>query len=578
MIKSFNYYSEILQFSLSSRKKQSILLLLLNFVSAFFEYFTLALIIPYTQVISDFHQGKINKPIVLIVNYFEILTPIQALYLITFCLLIFILISIFIRIYTSYYSNKFSTSLGVELSEKLLTNIIRQPYQYNLENNPNYSIATINIKGGQVVYGIIQPLLNLLTSSLLISAILLSLVWASWQTVIFLGIFFTLFYFSINRIFSNQISSNAKQIAEESGESLKILNEIFSGLRYVILNNSFSHFIDKYRKSNYKYLKSQGLNIVISSVPKYLLEGLMMIIVVLVLLVYFGTSSIKVELGTIILFVIGGQKLIPIVQQSFSYYNSLKGNIDALKDVLTALRMPIVSQSSEFHESTFNFKSKILFEDVSFSYPNRGNVLKSVSIEIVKGQKIGIVGVSGSGKSTLVDLILGLIEPTKGRILIDGNEFDPIFLQDWRRIIGSVPQTVIMNDQSIYENIAFGIPYSDINKKHVHYVAQKANILSEIESMEYGFDSIIGDKGAKLSGGQRQRIGIARALYNNPEILILDEATSALDHKTELEILDTIFKLDGITVIIVTHRENTLSRSNLVYRISSGKLSLTKND
>ncbi len=578
MIHSIKYFKEILRFSLEARKKEAILLLLLNFISAFFEYFTLALIIPYTQIVTDFHSGKTNKLVSFIENNFKLLDSNESLYFLTFCLLIFILFSIIIRIYTAFFSNKFSTSLGVELSEKLLENIIRQPYHYNLENNPNYSIATINIKGGQVVYGIIQPILNLITSTLLIAAILFSLVWASWQTVFFLGLFFVLFYWIINKIFSQKISWNAKQISEESGESLKILNEVFSGLRYVILNNSFSHFIAKYRKSNQNYLRSQGLNIVISSVPKFLLEGLMMIIVVVILLVYFGTSSINFEIGTIILFVIGSQKLIPIVQQSFFYYSSLKGNIDALKDVLIALNLPVVNEELGNSQSDFLFNNSIIFEDVSFKYPDGSDVLNSINLEIKKGQKVGIIGISGSGKSTLVDLILGLIEPTHGSIKIDGELIDSGILKNWRRIIGSVPQTIIMNDQTIYENIAFGLPYSDIDKQHVKLVAQKANIYNEIEKMDRGFDTIIGDKGSKLSGGQRQRIGIARALYSNPQILILDEATSALDHFTESEVLDTIYKLDGITVIIITHRENTLFSADMVYKITSGNLIVLNND
>lgn len=570
-MKNLSYYKEILFSLLVEKKDKSIVLLFLNFVSAFFEYFTLALIIPYTQLITDYHYGKSNRLLKVFDNLMPLSFKSQGIYLITLVLLVFIFSSIFFRIFTAYYSNSFITKLGVDLSEKLFSNIIKQPYQYNVDINPNYSIATINIKGAQVIYGIIQPIFNLFTSLLLIGAILFSLIWASWKTVLLLGLFFVLFYYLVNRIFSNQISINSKLIAEESGESIKILNETFSGLRYVILNNSYNYFIEKYRKSNLNYLRSQGMNMVISSVPKFLLEGILMVIIVIILLLYFGTSSIEIDIGTIILFAVGSQKLIPIVQQSFFYFNSLKGNIDALKDVLKVLNLKTIEPDFSNNEN-LTFDNSITFENVSFGYDQNKEILSLVNFKINKGEKIGIVGVSGSGKSTLVDLILGLIKPTQGRILIDGILLSPQKPHLLRGIIGSVPQNVIMNDQTIYENIAFGVPYELIDKNLVHIVAKKANIFSEINKMENGFDSIIGDKGGKLSGGQRQRIGIARALYKKPRILILDEATSAIDTTSEKEILETIYQLVDITVIIITHRIESLEHADEIFKVKDGKI------
>ncbi len=570
-MKNLSYYKEILFSLLVEKKDKSIVLLFLNFVSAFFEYFTLALIIPYTQLITDYHYGKSNRLLKVFDNLMPLSFKSQGIYLITLVLLVFIFSSIFFRIFTAYYSNSFITKLGVDLSEKLFSNIIKQPYQYNVDINPNYSIATINIKGAQVIYGIIQPIFNLFTSLLLIGAILFSLIWASWKTVLLLGLFFVLFYYLVNRIFSNQISINSKLIAEESGESIKILNETFSGLRYVILNNSYNYFIEKYRKSNLNYLRSQGMNMVISSVPKFLLEGILMVIIVIILLLYFGTSSIEIDIGTIILFAVGSQKLIPIVQQSFFYFNSLKGNIDALKDVLKVLSLKTIEPDFSNNEN-LTFDNSITFENVSFGYDQNKEILSLVNFKINKGEKIGIVGVSGSGKSTLVDLILGLIKPTQGRILIDGILLSPQKPHALRGIIGSVPQNVIMNDQTIYENIAFGVPYELIDKNLVHIVAKKANIFSEINKMENGFDSIIGDKGGKLSGGQRQRIGIARALYKKPKILILDEATSAIDTTSEKEILETIYQLVDITVIIITHRIESLEHADEIFKVKDGKI------
>lgn len=568
---SLNKYLYIIRYVFSKNRKGALILILFNLFSAILEYFTLALLIPFIGLISQKNQEVTRLSIFLsryITEYFS-----SNIYVILFsCLFIFfVLISLTIRISSLSYTNKYIVNVGSKLSDDIFRIIIDQPYEYNIKNNSNYSIATINIKSGLVIYGIIQPLFNLLTSILLISAIFISLLIASWRVVILLTLFFSLFYIGFNFLYSKQMKLNSKKISTSSGESLKILNEVFSSLRYVILNNSFTFFAQKYSETNKAYLRSQGSNMLISTLPKLILEGLIMVGVIIFMMIYFTNPGESFEIAKVVLFVIAGQRLLPIIQQSFFYYNSIKGNREALNDILNIFNLENRNLDLLKDTKEISFNKQIEFSNVDFFYDKR-IVLQNISFKIAIGTKIGLVGESGSGKSTLVDLILGLLQPKAGKILIDDEILSSSNLSSWRKCIASVPQNIVLNDQSVYENIAFGIPYNKIDFELVHESAKKANVYYDILALRDGFDTKTGDKGLSLSGGQRQRIGIARALYLNPKVLILDEATSALDLDNEMSIMNTIYDLQGITVIIISHRKHTLGKADMILEIKNKQL------
>jgi ABC-type multidrug transport system fused ATPase/permease subunit len=572
-MKEFKNYKTIIQYIFFKGKKKMLLLILLNIISAFFEYITLALLVPYISLVTN-KSTKTSK----FYNQFKNLAAnfnikSDIVYFITFIFIIFIIFSLLTRIYANRFSNKFTVNIGTTICDDLFKKIMGQPYEYNIKNNSNYSISTINIKGGLVIYGVIQPILNLFSSSLIILAIFITLLFASWKVVSILTIFFTTFYLVFNLFFAKRMKINSYNISNYSNESFKILNEAFSGLRYIILNNSFNYFSKKYHQSNNTYLESQGSNMVISNLPKFILEGLLMITLIVILLFFYTNPFTSISLATIILFAISIQRILPIVQQSFFYYNSIRGNYDPLVDVLNIFQLetPIHFNNNNLKKEV-HFNRSIEFKNIYFSYSNDNYILKNINFQINIGSKIGIIGPSGSGKSTLIDLLLGLIKPVNGYIQIDDNILNNELVESWRKNIGSVPQSIFINDQTVYENIAYGIPYENIDFAQVHNVAKKANIYHDILKMNNGFDTVVGDKGLTMSGGQRQRIGIARALYKNPKIIIFDEATSALDQENEKLIMDTIYKLDNITVIIITHRLSTLKFADMIFEIKNGSL------
>ena len=231
-----------------------------------------------------------------------------------------------------------------------------------------------------------------------------------------------------------------------------------------------------------------------------------------------------------------------------------------------------LAKEVSINEQKFYFNTKIKLINISFKFEEGNYILKDINLQINKGQTIGIIGESGSGKSTLVDLLIGLHKSNDGIIEIDGVK-DMQMNQSWRNSIGYVSQVIYLSDDTIKNNIAFGVPNEEVNENRILELIKQVQLETFINTLENGFNTRVGERGTQLSGGQRQRIGIARALYHNPDILVLDEATSALDSKTEKEVMLSISNLKGKkTIIIIAHRLSTLSEADTIYEIKNKKL------
>ena len=271
---------------------------------------------------------------------------------------------------------------------------------------------------------------------------------------------------------------------------------------------------------------------------------------------------------------LGAQRLLPALQQIYIGWASLNSYNTAIHEVLEMLNQPL-PLAMDIPKPLF-LREGIRLEGVYFRYgTGQQDVLRGLDLEIRRGECIGIIGSTGSGKSTTVDLLMGLLVPTSGRLLIDGADLHdlhhPERLLAWRAAIAHVPQSIYLADSSIAENIAFGVPRETIDLDRVKRSASQAQIASFIESNLDGYDSFVGERGIRLSGGQRQRIGIARALYKNAKMLVLDEATSALDTTTESALIDTVNKLtEDITIVMIAHRLSTLKRCDRIIRLTEG--------
>ena len=273
---------------------------------------------------------------------------------------------------------------------------------------------------------------------------------------------------------------------------------------------------------------------------------------------------------------LGAQRVLPALQQIYNGWAALRGYNTAIQEVLAMLNQPLPPHQSV--AVPLMLQDGIRFGVVHFRYgPERPEVLRGLDLEIRSGERIGLIGSTGSGKSTTVDLLMGLLAPTAGRLLVDGEDLhDPAHperLAAWRAAIAHVPQSIYLADGSIAENIAFGVPREKIDLARVKQAAEQAQIASFIEASSDGYGSFVGERGIRLSGGQRQRIGIARALYREVQVLVLDEATSALDTDTEALVMEAIERLSrDLTLVMVAHRLSTLSNCHRVIELANGRV------
>jgi ATP-binding cassette subfamily B protein len=263
---------------------------------------------------------------------------------------------------------------------------------------------------------------------------------------------------------------------------------------------------------------------------------------------------------------------LPVQQQIYSAYITIKGNQASTQDALDLLDQPMPEHAHAPPARPMAFNTSITLNNLGFRYTPQGPwVLRHLNLEILKGSRVGFVGVTGSGKSTLLDLIMSLLTPTEGALLIDNSAITLQNTRAWQAHISHVPQAIFLSDTSIAENIAFGVAPDQIDLLRVKQAAEQAQIAQTIDGWRNGYDTLVGERGVRLSGGQRQRIGIARALYRRANLIIFDEATSALDNETEAAVMQVVETLGrDMTILIIAHRLTTLRNCDRIVELANG--------
>jgi ATP-binding cassette, subfamily B, bacterial PglK len=425
------------------------------------------------------------------------------------------------------------------------------------------------------IYNVLLPLGEIITRLvmvvLLVGAVFLVQPWVAIGAITVLGGFYLIVFLWLRpraRAIGDGLQKNNAGFGKNAYQFLH-------GIKTVLVHGKRDFFMKEALEYSAEIGHLQGLIPIYSNGPRYMIEpiafGGLVAIVVIFALQGRPFSDILPNLSVMAL---AAYRLLPTLQLLYGQLVTVATNNYTLNQLEEEI-LEIEDESSQKKyipksETKISFDRDIVLEDISFSYSQDSNqILKSFNLKIKKNQSVGIAGSSGSGKSTLVDLILGLHEPTSGFIKVDGVPISVENISSWRSIIGYVPQDIYLLDDTIQANIAFGIPPQEVDQNALKKASEGAQIIKFIyDELPHGFMTVVGERGVRLSGGQRQRIGLARALYHNPQVLILDEATSALDHKTELAVMDTIYKLQGtMTMITIAHRLSTLEKCDVIINL-----------
>jgi ABC-type multidrug transport system fused ATPase/permease subunit len=559
----------------SRRRRQVVLLMGLMLLSAFSEVVSLGALLPFLGILVAPEHVFAHPIVVDIAQACGITSADQSVFPLTLLFAAAALLAGAIRILLLWGSNRFAFATGADLGIEVYRRTLYQPYLVHVSRNSSEVISGITNKVNGVVFGVLLPLLTLVSSIVLMVAILIALIIIDPMVASLAAVGFGASYALITRISRQRLHRNSQRIAYEQTQVVKALGEGLGGIRDVLLDGSQSVYCDIYRRADHPLRLAQGNNAFIAQSPRYIMEALGMLLIAA--LAYGlsrqvgGIATALPVLGTLAL---GAQRLLPALQQTYYAWANIAGSHSSLADTIAMLDQPLPSELLQPVPMALIMQSAIRFDAVRFRYNTRGPwVLDGLNLTIPKGARVGFIGRTGSGKSTTLDLLMGLLIPTEGKLLVDGQPISGNRLRAWQRSIAHVPQSIYLSDATLAENIAYGVPPDSIDLDRVRQAARQAQIAEFIERSPEGYQAYVGERGIRLSGGQRQRIGIARALYKQATILVLDEATSSLDSATEQGVMDAIEGLSGdLTILIIAHRLTTVRRCDTIVELELGKV------
>ena len=556
------------------RQKQSFLILATMIISSFFEVLSIGALLPFIGILTvpeQIYHHNLLKPVI---DYFGMASPKQLILPITISFILLVIFAASIRLLLLYAITRLSFATGADFSVNIYRRTLYQDYPVHLARNSSEVINGIINKTEMVVGGVINPILTLTSSMFLMVGIIVTLFAINFLVALSVSVCFVLLYWLVIRHNRNQLAENSKCIAHQSTQMLKSLQEGLGGIRDILIDGNQQYFCQIYRRADLPYRIASGNNIFIGGSPRYVMETVgMTIIAILAYIMTQKDPGLTNSIPVLGAFAMGAQRLLPAFQQAYSAYSIVKGSKSSFEDVLELLEQPLPGYADNPTQTSLIFEKEIQFKNLCFRYAkNKPWVLKDVELKIRKGERIGFIGETGAGKSTTIDIILGLLHQTSGEFTVDGQSINAENKREWQVHIAHVPQNIFLSDNTIEENIAFGIPKEKINHQNVEKAAQQAQISDLIKSLPEGYQTIIGERGTSLSGGQQQRIGIARALYKNADVLILDEATSSLDNNTEQAVMESIKRLGrDLTILIIAHRLTTLKNCDRIVKIEGEK-------
>ena len=537
-------------------------------VGTLLEMFSLALVIPIVGLLVN--PDYIDRVPFVHALLGELTTKQYVLGAMGLLVGVYLIKTIFL-IWKTWIQRGFSTAVTVRIDQDLFEHYLRKPYAFHLEHNSAVMVRNSQ-NSGKLMGGVIEPLLQIASECLVSGGLFLLLLIVepigSLLTVVLFGSFSIIF----RRVTHQRIANWGGALNSHQRMIIQHLQQGFGGVKDVKILGREDYFVAGYKRDLSGNAYVQRKYAVAQTLPRFSMELLTIFCLgLLVSLMVLSDKALGDILPVLSLFGAAAFRLLPTLSQVLNSFMSIKLNRPIVSNLYVELGLPKSKATTQKMKTKFADSIKI--EELCFSYANTDrDALNDVSIHIRRGEAVGLIGSSGSGKSTLVDVLLGLLDPTEGRVVVDGLDIREN-LRWWQDQIGYVPQSIFLIDDTLRRNVAFGLPKDQINDNAVNSAICSAQLEEFVASLPEGMETVVGERGVRLSGGQRQRIGIARALYNNPEVLVLDEATSSLDTETEHGVMQAVQALQGNrTVIIVAHRLSTVEYCDRLYRLENARI------
>lgn len=522
-------------------------------------------LIETNQFIHDFYLGS------------GVDDPISFLFIIGLLVLLFLILSAVLSIFTIWKLSFFAARTGAEIGDSLYEYYLRKNILFHSVTTSSQLTKQIATEVARVTDHILQPCVQI--NARIVAVLFISIAIFIYDPVISmvaLSMFLIIYYVLFISV-RNRLERNGSVISKVSRERFTLMNEGFGAIKEIKLLGREKSFINSFKESGEAFSEAYGSSNGLYNMPRYLMELIIYsgIIALILILLKKYDGDLSQILPVLAVFGLASFKLLPSFQQIYSGMAQIKSNISALEaikdDVLLSRG---VNNEALKRACNIGYGEYLELEKVYFKYPNKSNyALDGVTLKIPFKGVVGIVGPSGSGKSTLLDVLLGFISPSQGNVFIGGEKLDINNLRNWQDKIGYVPQNVFLSEGSVIENVAFGIEKEFIDFEKVKRAVEMAHLKQWVNDLDDGYLTKIGERGVQISGGQRQRLGIARALYNDAEVLFFDEATSALDGITENIIMEAIESIGSKkTIIMIAHRLNTVKNCDFIFMIEQGRL------
>lgn len=579
MLETYRKLYELLD---ARERKITLLVFITMLLVALFEAVGVASVMPFIAVVANPEVVETNRHLAAIYQWLGFESTDAFMFFLGVTFLVLIVGSIILRAFGFWIQVRFSQKRNYAWSCRLVEMYLKRPYEWFLGQHSGNLGSSVLSEVNRTVDGALFPAMQLISQAF-VACLLIILMLAvdpilAMSVAAVLGGAYILTYLLVRR----SLSHMGEEIQKTNRLRYKLSHEMFGGIKDVKVYGLEKPFLTSFRQPSLVFaLRQIGVRTV-SELPSFVMQALVFGGILIVLLYFLkDRGGLEAALPVVSLYALAGYRLMPALQSMYKQLSELRFNKPALDAVHQAFTEADIKDESletteaSSLESAMGLKQSLLIEYVTYAYPGMERAaLNKVTIEIAALSTVGLVGHTGSGKTTLVDVILGLLVPSKGSLVVDGVQIEDKNRRKWQKSIGYVPQQIFLSDDTVAANIAFGIPPDKIDHEAVVRASRVANLHDFVmQDLQNGYDTIVGERGVRLSGGQRQRIGIARALYRDPDILVLDEATSALDNLTELAVMEAVHRLSRQkTIILIAHRLSTVMSCDNIFYLERGEV------